>query len=44
MELSLLAGLLINVFGFIGDAFISAIKRALEIKDSGHLIPDHVEF
>ncbi len=41
IELSLVAGLLINGFGFIGDVVISAIKRDLEIKDSGHLIPGH---
>ena len=41
MPLSLLAGLLINVFGFIGDVVISSIKRDLEIKDSGDLIPGH---
>ena len=38
---SLLAGLLISVSGFIGDVVVSSIKRDLEIKDSGTLIPGH---
>ncbi len=41
IKLSLLAGLIINVSGFIGDVVVSAIKRDLEIKDSGALIPGH---
>lgn len=35
------AGLIISVFGFIGDVSISAVKRDIGVKDSGTLIPGH---
>jgi len=38
---SLIAGLIISISGFFGDVTISSIKRDLEIKDSGKLIPGH---
>ena len=37
----LAAGLIIGVGGFVGDVVISAMKRDLEIKDSGSSIPGH---
>lgn len=37
----LIIGAIIAFAGFIGDVVISAIKRDLQIKDSGKLIPGH---
>ena len=34
-------GILISVLGFLGDVFMSAIKRDLNIKDTSQLIPGH---
>ena len=34
-------GVLISVLGFLGDVFMSAIKRDLNIKDTSQLIPGH---
>lgn len=38
---AVLAGLMIALAGFFGDVSISALKRDLGIKDSGHLLPGH---
>lgn len=37
----LFAGLLIAVAGFFGDLTLSAVKRDLQVKDTGDLIPGH---
>ena len=39
--LSLAVGLLLAVAGFLGDLTVSALKRDLDLKDSGALIPGH---
>lgn len=41
LEQGLFAGLIISCAGFIGDVVISSVKRDLNIKDSGTLIPGH---
>lgn len=41
LSASLLAGLLISAAGFVGDVTISAIKRDMNIKDSGSWLPGH---
>src|SRR5262249_18225617 len=37
----LLAGLIVGIGGQLGDLVVSAIKRDLEIKDMGAMIPGH---
>lgn len=41
MPQALIAGAIIACGGFIGDVVLSSVKRDLQIKDSGHLIPGH---
>lgn len=36
-----LAGLIISISGFFGDVVLSSVKRDLQIKNSGALIPGH---
>jgi phosphatidate cytidylyltransferase len=38
---ALLMGILIGVSGFFGDICVSAVKRDIGIKDTGHLLPGH---
>jgi len=41
MELSLIAGVLISLFGFLGDINMSGIKRDVGVKDGSQLLPGH---
>lgn len=38
---SIILAVVVGIFGQIGDVFESAIKRAVGVKDSGSLIPEH---
>jgi len=41
LPMSIVAGLIISVAGFVGDITISALKRDIGVKDTGSLLPGH---
>lgn len=38
---AIIAGILVSVFGTLGDLFESSLKRKANVKDSGNVIPGH---
>ncbi|MBK5950644.1 phosphatidate cytidylyltransferase [Rhodobium orientis] len=41
LPIALLIGVLLGIAGFVGDLTVSAVKRDLDLKDTGSILPGH---